>query len=321
MNNMTGRHNLIISDINVEYNIVLDRQVTVLKGNSATGKSTLVRYFTGISKGDSSIHCNMRDKLEVIMEFVANDIFKYRINNTHNKILIVDEDCKMVRTKEFAEIINNSDNYYIIISRDGNLKWLTYSVDSIYELQTDNKDGKFLTKLSKRYKNSDLSLKPDLVITEDSNSGYEMFKSVMDCDVISANGKDNVYNTVVENAHKYNCVYVIVDGSAFGNCIGRIMKDWVTYSNVYIFTPESFEYLLLLAQPFYRLEKDKIDRPYEYCDTKQFISWERYFTHILCELSKNKCKVKYNKSKLDKFFMSDYYKEHIRSMLTDIDFS
>ena len=154
---MTGSYNLVLSNKSLRYELTIDRQVTIIKGDSATGKTTLVKYFTEASRKDSkAMHCNMSDKLEVI---TASSIEQFAAIEKieHDKIFIADENNYITRTKEFAEIVNNSDNYYIIITRSANVKWLTCSVDSVFELKTENKDGKYVTKLSKWHNKSMLT--------------------------------------------------------------------------------------------------------------------------------------------------------------------
>jgi hypothetical protein len=48
----------------------------------------------------------------------------------------VDEGAKFINTEEFASAIKNSDNYYVLITRQ-DLCNLPYSIHEIYELNTD----------------------------------------------------------------------------------------------------------------------------------------------------------------------------------------
>lgn len=154
---MTGSYNLVLSNKSLRYELTIDRQVTIIKGDSATGKTTLVRYFTEAADPDNkAMHCNMADKLEVITASRIEQ-FKALESIEHGKIFIADENKYIVRTKEFAEIVNNSDNYYILITRSSDVKWLNCSVDNIFELKTENKDGKYVTKLSKWHNKSMLT--------------------------------------------------------------------------------------------------------------------------------------------------------------------
>lgn len=310
---MKGKHQVIIGNNKITYDITLERQITVIKGKSGSGKSTLFQMFENIVKNgrnrDLGYKCNCTDKIRII----ENNYKIENIKEEHNKIFIADEYCEFIQTKEFAEAIQHSDNYYIFITRSGRMNWLTYSINDIYELKTDrDENGKSITKLYSKYLNkSSYRLNPDLVITEDSNSGHEMFSKVFkEYDVVSAYGRDNVYNVL--NTQKFKCAYMIVDGAAFGSCIGRIIPK---FNNVFIFAPESFEYLLLKTNAFKRYLKDELDNTSEYCDSVDFISWEKYYTNLLSGLCKEKYDISYSKKKLNEFFKTEYYIKQIKNFI------
>ncbi len=88
---------------------------------------------------------------------------------------------------------------------------------------------------------------------------------------------------------------------AFGNYIGDILS-YIEYSNVpcVLWLPESFEYVLLLSGIVHRNDIPKIlDEPYNYIYSEEFISWERYFTHLVEEIS-SASGHHYNKHSLNK---------------------
>ena len=313
---MKGKYELSIYDNKLHYSLSLERNITIIKGKSGTGKSTLYNMFEDLLSNSRNvgIHCNMKDKLEILNE---KSNWGSLINDSHNKIFIADEFTDYITTLDFAKIAQSSDNYFIIISRSGRLKWLTYSVDCIYELVTNKCDNISVTKLYRKYLYVDEKIKPTLVITEDSNSGFEAMKMLAKCDILSAHGRDNVYNTIKENINKYSCIYVIVDGAAFGSCIGRLFPKFKN-EEVYIFSPESFEFLLLLSDTFRRYLSTELDCTYDFCDSINYLSWERYYTNLLDYLCKHYYNFNYSKSKLDKFFKSDYFKEHLKGQIKDI---
>lgn len=159
------------------------------------------------------------------------------------------------------------------------------------------------------------TISPDVVITEDSNSGFEMFELVFDkYKVISGHGRDNIYNTLC--AEKFNFAYIIVDGAAFCSSIGRIFPKFD--NSVCIFAPESFEYLLLCDESFKHSLTDELDKTWNYCDSTKFISWERYYTSLLSDLCKDKFNISYTKSKLNKFFKVQYFIDYIKGCIPDI---
>ena len=53
------------------------------------------------------------------------------INQSHNAIIFIDEETKVITKPEFAAAVKASDNYYVIITRE-NLPNLPYSVEEVY---------------------------------------------------------------------------------------------------------------------------------------------------------------------------------------------
>ena len=112
---MKGKYHLVIGNKKLVYELDIERQITVIKGNSATGKSTLVDMFSQIfNKKRTGLHCNMTDKLLVL---TGSSDWKFLISVHKNKIFIADEDIEYIQTKEFADFIRLNDNYFIFITR------------------------------------------------------------------------------------------------------------------------------------------------------------------------------------------------------------
>lgn len=89
-------------------------------------------------------------------------------------------------------------------------------------------------------------MKPDIVITEDSNSGYQFFTQVCkdyDLSCESMNGKSNVFHYL--NMHGNEKILVIADGAAFGSEIDRVLRLIRERKNVALYLPESFEWMIL----------------------------------------------------------------------------
>ena len=96
-------------------------------------------------------------------------------------------------------MLKGSDNYFVIVTRDS-LSHLPYSCEEIYGLKNVTDTQKYRT--YRRVYNEMYRLyhmkpnhvvTPELVITEDSNSGYEFFNILYDGICISAHGKSNLY--------------------------------------------------------------------------------------------------------------------------------
>lgn len=58
------------------------------------------------------------------------------IEEKHGYIFFLEENMPFIQTKRFAELVNCSDNYFVIIYRDS-LPQLSYSIDEIYGIHED----------------------------------------------------------------------------------------------------------------------------------------------------------------------------------------
>lgn len=106
-------------------------------------------------------------------------------------------------------------------------------------------------------------------------------------------------------------ILVIADGAAFGSEIDRVLQVINERKNVALYLPESFEWLIMDAD----ILKDNIVRsilsePSEYVGSKLYFSWERFFTAVLIEQTKDTY-LAYAKRKLNPAYLSGTIKESI----------
>lgn len=94
-------------------------------------------------------------------------------------IIFIDEGNDFVMSTDFALAIQNTDNYYVIVTRES-IPSLPYSVDEIYGIRDSGKYGTLkctYNEIYHLYQTTDFhyTVKPDKVVTEDSNSGFQFF--------------------------------------------------------------------------------------------------------------------------------------------------
>lgn len=279
---MTGRYILKLKDKYVSYELKLERQVTILKGDSGTGKSTFVQLCRLAINNEGDVNCNLTNRLIIIENIPSGYTITKLWGGASGRIFICDENNnKLFRTKEFAEFVNGSDNYFIIISRSGCLGMLTYSINDIYNIN----DCDAFHRLKNHYTDIERQLVPDLVITEDSCAGKEFYEKTLKCPVISANGKGNVWNIAKRENADGKLICCIVDGSAFGAELAKILHGFPREYGVYLVAPESFEWLVLNTSLYKSSVSQELERPYDFCETTKYVSWERLFTSLLQGLS------------------------------------
>ncbi len=179
---MVGKFDIEIYNNKVHYFLTVKRNITILQGNSATGKTELIRLIgeheaNGASSG-ITLKCDTKCTVLTAVDW------ELRLSAMHKYIVFIDETAAFVKSKRFAEMVRGSDNYFVIVTRD-DLSQLPYSVDEIYGLRnvSDNQKYKIYHRIyNEMYKlyhfNYGKPFVPELVITEDSNSGFEFFDTL-----------------------------------------------------------------------------------------------------------------------------------------------
>jgi len=286
---MIGKYDIEVYNNKVHYFLAIKRNITILQGDSATGKTELIRLIqehetNGTSSGITLI-CDVKCTVLTSVDW------ELRLSAMNRQIVFIDETAGFLRSQRFAELVKGSDNYFVIVSRDA-LSQLPYSVDEIYGLRNVTDAQKY--KIYKRIYNEMFKLyhfdtkgmkKPEAVITEDSNSGYEYFNTLYGDKCVSAHGKSNVYDSIRSVQDK--TALAIVDGAAFGSEIGKVLRYLETSKvNCTLYAPESFEYLILSAG-LMDVPKGILQETYLYADSKEYMSWEEYYSSYLADITRN----------------------------------
>ncbi|MCR4566975.1 MAG: translation initiation factor 2 [Pseudobutyrivibrio sp.] len=314
---MVGKYDIEIYNNRVHYFLTVKRNITIVKGNSATGKTELIRLIAELEANGSSSGITL--KCEKKCTVLTNIDWELRLSSLSQAIVFIDETAAFIRSKRFAELVKGSDNYFVIVTRD-DLSQLPYSVEEIYGLRNSSDSSKYKTykkiynEMFKMYNLNTYNLvNRDIVITEDSNSGFQFFSGVFPkCE--SAKGKSNIYEAIRNNSNQ--SVLAIVDGAAFGSEIGKIMGYLsVNDINCVIYAPESFEYLILKSG-IIDVPAEVLENTYQYADSKSYISWENYYTDYLIQISRNTI-FKYSKTKLNENFLADKIKEKIKQVMPE----
>lgn len=293
---MLGEYTIKVSNNKISYNLNIKRGITIIRGKSATGKTELVRLIqmyqrNGASSGvklESSVPCqaiwrSLEDAVKVI-------------KSVSNEILFFDETDRFIVTEAFAKAVKGCDCYIVIINRE-DLPNLPYSVREIKQLVFSSKKAVKVNTLEELYPIVQSSAKyvPKLVVTEDAKTGNQMFSRVYKCECIGAGGNSEVI-TLLKSLGDCGELLIIADGAAFGAYYSLLCELVETKQcHTIIWLPESFEYLLLKSGCLPNVDKEKLDFPEQYADTKQYFSWEQYFTRLLEEYSEALPDFKYSK--------------------------
>lgn len=308
---MTGEHRVVVQTRRLKYEFILRRNITVIRGDSGTGKTTLVRLLAMYVNDPNSgvdVQC---DKKCIVYNDSYNGSAGDTLSRLKDSIIFIDEGQKIIYSKEFASIIKGTDNYYVLITRDP-LKQLPYSISEIYGIRESSRYGglnqtynEIYNLYQSRDRKTGYKVDLDLIITEDSNSGYEFFKRY--CDMlgircVSAKGKSNIL-TVLGRFTEIRNVLAIVDGAAFGPEMEAVMKK-VCKGDLKLYAPESFEWLLLKSGVVKEVLKDVLENPAKYIESSEYFSWERYFTSVITKVTEG-TPYKYSKHRLNRVYLLD----------------
>lgn len=320
---MRGIHHIIVQNGSLKYEFDIRRNITILKGDSATGKTTLVEMIQEylIAGTDSGVNLSC----DVPCRVLTGNLWKEQLAETKKSIVFIDEGNRFVKSLEFAETIKKTSNYYVIVTRES-LEMLPISVDEIYGIKSSGKYGSLLPVYHEFYRIYDLGreeaypIRPDMMITEDSNSGYEFFSSISeDVPCISANGKSNIFNILCEKKIDRHTL-IIADGAAFGSQMNRIERIVKRNGFLHLYLPESFEWILLKSGILKNsMLEDILADTAEYIESQEYFSWERYFTDLLVQVTKESY-LKYNKKKLNINYLQPAIKKQITDFINGIEF-
>lgn len=309
---MKGSYEISVQNNKVKYQFTIRRNITVIQGDSATGKTTLVDLIREYQLNPTDSGINLSCKKNCVVLEGAD--WKSKLSLITGSIVFIDEGNSFIASKDFAAAIKNTDNYYVFITREG-LENLPYSVDEIYGIHTSGKYADLKQVYHEFYHIYNFTEdfdKTDFqkIITEDSNSGFDFFKALSEgkYECVSAAGKSNIFK-MVENSSTPTLVFA--DGAAFGSQISKIVKITSYKKSCFLYLPESFEYILLQAGLLQDSEINGILKsPEIFIDSKNYFSWEQFFTKLLIEKTKDTF-LKYTKKTLNKNYLSESIKQKI----------
>lgn len=311
---MKGSIRITVQNERIKYEFVLRRNITIIRGDSATGKTTLIDMIRDYKNlGPESGVTLFCEKNCVVIE--GND-WEHQLSSVEQSIVFADEGNRFVSSIEFSRYIQNTDNYYVLVTREG-LSTLPYSVEEIYGIRSGGKYGGLKPLYHEMYRlyTNDTSIKnivPTRVIVEDSNAGYQFFEKICNekgivC--VSAAGKSNVCTELLKS--KGEKIVVVADGAAFGSEVEKVYRLMMVEEHIVLFLPESFEWLILVSDILNDKEIRMMNGHWEdFIESKEYFSWERFFTELLIRKSQDSY-LKYNKKNLNKAYLKETIKKKI----------
>ena len=318
---MVGKYSIEVSNNRVTFRLEVKRNITVIQGDSATGKTTLIRMISEYNRAGNSSGISIKCEKDCIALSVAD--WEQYLTSSEEKIIFLDENNSYIHSKRFAELVKGSDNYFVLIIRDS-LPRLAYSVEEIYGMRESRDSQKYMkprhvyNEIFKLYNIREHEhIKPEAVITEDSNAGHECFSELFECECIPAGGKSLVVAEVLNAGLDGKDILAIVDGAAFGADIAEFLRVARNRkARCVLYAPESFEFLILQSG-IVQVDRRVLEETQDYADSRTYESWEQFFTAYLIELSEDTI-YKYSKSKLNKAYLTKGNIEKIKKVIPNL---
>ena len=130
-----GKHHVVVESPRLKYEFDIKQNITILRGDSATGKTTLIDMLLDdqVAGGNSPIRIEsdvpcvalggVGDRWERVLELITDSI------------VFIDDGNPFIRSKTFAKAVQESTNDFVLITRE-TLPELPYRIQEIYGLRT-----------------------------------------------------------------------------------------------------------------------------------------------------------------------------------------
>ena len=113
---MKGSHRIIVESRKVKYDFTIKRNITILTGDSGSGKTVLIELIRDYRRygSDSGVFVSCDRDCRTI----DNEDWERQISEISDSIIFIDEGNRFLTSKKFAELVQKSDNYFVIATRE-----------------------------------------------------------------------------------------------------------------------------------------------------------------------------------------------------------
>lgn len=113
---MKGKHSIVVRNRRVQFALELERNITVIRGDSATGKTTMLGMLRDYeelgAQSGVTVQCD-----KPCRTLTSRD-WESQLSRMKDSIVFVDEGNAFVSSRAFAQAICGSSNYYVLITRE-----------------------------------------------------------------------------------------------------------------------------------------------------------------------------------------------------------
>ena len=135
---------------------------------------------------------------------------------------------------------------------------------------------------------------------------------------LSVQGKSNIF--ALANKYINEDVLIIADGAAFGSEMEKMVRLVQENKKIKLYLPESFEWLILSSGLIEdNSVMDIISHPERLIESREYFSWERYFTEQLIQLTQGSY-LKYAKRQLNPVYLQEKIMYKVLAVMKGIKF-
>ena len=212
----------------------------VIIGNSAVGKTTLYNLLHEAEDNVPGYSIQIDCPYHVLDKRESSDA----LEKYSNTLLILDENCKLLHLANTSEVLKNSSNRFLIISRVIP-KFLPLGVKNLFQLSQTALEYRLVPV----YEKKDLRHFDNVqnIITEDSDAGLKFFKANFDVVSESSFGNGNLA-TALADMHADNKTLAVFDSAGIvpvAKKLYRVLKR----HNIQYLDWDSFEAYVLTQEP------------------------------------------------------------------------
>lgn len=325
---MNGIVQISVHTRRVAYELELRHNITVIQGDSGSGKSVLCDLISRKSNRQGSA-ITLAVTNNYACRHLTNEMCEDgALTRIKNSIVFLDEDCDFIYSNDFAQQILGLSNYFVLITRHiKRLSKLSIHVnalcrlvylDGVNYLQTEHHLAG-----DKTYLCGDV-FTPDEIVTEDSNSGYKFFKLVAGDRCKTAKGRSKFVSQASELFKLKQRYLIIADGGAFGGDINQVIYTMsrLNLPGFAFYLPDSFEEVLLHSLIFKNKSEilSRLQEPWDYIDYSKCVSFEQFYTDLLIS-SASAMNFSYSKTgPLSNRFTTEANREYIINQIQHVNF-
>lgn len=140
---MKGSYQIIIQNRRIRYEFTIRRNITIIRGDSATGKTQMIEMLASYNLRPDESGIDIQSSVPCIV--LTQERWETNLSAINNSIVFIDEGNRFTSSREFADSVRSSENYYVIVTRNA-LPALPYSTNEIYGIRESEK-GRGLKKI------------------------------------------------------------------------------------------------------------------------------------------------------------------------------